>query len=972
VRALAFSLIVSASFLSARAAPAEAPELKYFVEVRVQDLEDAGTLAAAGFDVAGIDRKTQLVGIVATPDELTYLRSFGWPVTIRSSNADSHAVDALSDYTDPQEMAAFMDSVVAAYPSLARKIALMAPLFEGQTQYALEITKDVTQPNDRPAFILDAQHHAREVMTPEIARDMIDWLTSRYATDPQVQRWVDNVNIYVVGSVNPDGAMYVFTADTLWRKNRHPSCPVDPNRNYPALWGSCNGSSSSCTAETTRGASGGSEPEVQGLMQLTASVHPFFTLSYHSYGEYLLYPYGCNDPDEKPAFDEVAQNLNAILPNDNGVTGLYATGATWSTIYLADGTSIDTQYNKYGAYAYCIEVTSSQFQPDYATWRDITVQRQRVAWQYFLDQTLDGAQIRGTVTDIVTGLPIQANVGLQEVTFTHGETPRTADANGRYRLLVHTNGTYHPVISASGYCTAIPAVAVGTVPAVVDVQLGKPGIPTFVAASAAGDNAIDLSWHAAANAESYRIYRSLTSFGPYTLVGTVPAPQLAYHDAPVSGGIPYYYVIRAVQGCESGSSVQVTATTTGACSVGPSFAGLASVANAATSTCGLTLSWPQAAARCGGALTYQVYRSTSASFTPSPATLVASGLSGTSFTDHDTLANGTTYNYIVRAADAVSGVDDGNSVARAAAPTGPDAPGTWLDDAGDAQMAKLTGTLPWSIKPTGGNAGPKVYATGTYSNNVCAALTTPAITLQSGAVLTFAAKYDLETGFDAGIVELAQGPTYTTWTKIPFAYPDPLPNSGNACGFPISGTATVFSRTNAAPTYPVANYSSSLSAYAGKSIKLRWRLSSDGGVVGAGFWVDDISVTNAFAPSVCSAGPAPAPKEPTALLASRASGSSVDATYAPACGALDDVAYWGVGPIAGSVAWTGASCGLGTTGHAVFDPGDPAPGTFLYFVIVGQRGGVEGSYGTSSASERPEAIGIGACDAPQTLGGSCP
>src|SRR5262249_31140839 len=151
------------------------------------------------------------------------------------------------------------------------------------------------------------------------------------------------------------------------------------------------------------------------------------------------------------------------------------------------------------------------------------------------------------------------------------------------------------------------------------------------------------------------------------------------------------------------------------------------------------------------------------------------------------LASGTTYSYIVRATDAVSGTDDGNVIIKAAAPTGPDVPGTFLDDAGDAQTAKLSGTPPWSVKPTGGKTGPKVYATGAYSNNLCTSLTTPAITLQSGSVLSFAGKYDLETSYDAGIVEITQGPSYTTWTKIPVGYPDSLPNTGNACGFPTSG-----------------------------------------------------------------------------------------------------------------------------------------------------------------------------------------
>ena len=265
---------------------AEAPVFKYFVEVSVPSLDAARDLAVEGFDVAGINRNTMNVGVVVTPEELKRLEALGWPVTIRSTNAEDRAVDALADYTDPQELSTFMDQVVAAHPDLAKKSILQSTLFEGQTQYVLHITKDVALANERPSFVFDAQHHAREVMTPEIARDFIDYLTSRYATDPEVRRWVDNINIYIVGSVNPDGAMYVFTTDTSWRRNRHPSCAVDNNRNYPTSWGACNGSSASCGSDTFRGTSAGSEPETQGLMQLTSDVRPFFALSYHSYGEY--------------------------------------------------------------------------------------------------------------------------------------------------------------------------------------------------------------------------------------------------------------------------------------------------------------------------------------------------------------------------------------------------------------------------------------------------------------------------------------------------------------------------------------------------------------------------------------------------------------------------------------------------------------------------------------------------------------
>jgi hypothetical protein len=108
------------------------------------------------------------------------------------------------------------------------------------------------------------------------------------------------------------------------------------------------------------------------------------------------------------------------------------------------------------------------------------------------------------------------------------------------------------------------------------------------------------------------------------------------------------------------------------------------------------------------------------------------------------------------------------------------------------------------------------------------------------------------------------------------------------------------------------------------------------------------------------------------MKASRSSGTAVDVTYAPGCGALDSAVYWGTGPIAGAPAWTNAACALGNSGHTIFDPGDAAPGTLLYFVVVGYNGANEGSYGAATGGERPEAIGVGACDRPQILTGTCP
>ena len=255
------------------------------------------------------------------------------------------------------------------------------------------------------------------------------------------------------------------------------------------------------------------------------------------------------------------------------------------------------------------------------------------------------------------------------------------------------------------------------------------------------------------------------------------------------------------------------------------------------------------------------------------------------------------------------------------------------------------------------------------------ALTSPELTVQSGATLSFASKYDLETGYDLGIVEVAPGPAYSAWTKLAINYPaDSLTFTGNACGLPTSGTGTVFSRTFTFPNYPAFLYTGSLSAYAGQSVKLRWRLSSDPGVVGQGWWVDDVAVTNAVVPGTCSTGNAPNPKEASAdghMTASRASGSAIQVAYTPGCGTTDSAVYWGTATAPGPPVWSGVACAAGNTGLATFDPGAIGPDTLLYFVVVGQNATGEGSYGAATAGERPESVGLGACDRPQDLSGAC-
>jgi hypothetical protein len=87
-----------------------------------------------------------------------------------------------------------------------------------------------------------------------------------------------------------------------------------------------------------------------------------------------------------------------------------------------------------------------------------------------------------------------------------------------------------------------------------------PAAPTGVAASASSQTAVNVSWNASTGATSYAIYRSTTSGGGYSQVGTSTSTSFA--DTGLTCNTTYYYVVTASNGsCSSGNSAQASATT---------------------------------------------------------------------------------------------------------------------------------------------------------------------------------------------------------------------------------------------------------------------------------------------------------------------------------------------------------------------------------------------------------------------------
>src|SRR5690606_16847597 len=169
-----------------------------------------------------------------------------------------------------------------------------------------------------------------------------------------------------------------------------------------------------------------SEPETQAVMKLVKEKNVAISISYHSYSELVIAPYGCRGQytPENFILESVGRDFAQKLEKDNG-RGHYDYGTGWELLYPVDGEDIGWMYNQYNTLAYVVEVnsTSQGFQPDYDKWREVSVEKQRPGWQFLLQQLLVGPQIRGRMIDASTNRLVDGSVKLLGMNYTN-ESPR--------------------------------------------------------------------------------------------------------------------------------------------------------------------------------------------------------------------------------------------------------------------------------------------------------------------------------------------------------------------------------------------------------------------------------------------------------------------------------------------------------------------------------------------------------------------
>ena len=299
-------------------------------------------------------------------------------------------------------------------------------------------------PHHHPAAPGDGMHHAREIMTSEVVMDVaeysLDLLEKQTGITPLLSQW----NVWIVPMLNVDGNNIVWTSNNMWRKNAATTNGrvhgVDINRNYSFSWNKCGGSSGSLGNDTYRGVSAASEPETQALQNLAKSIRPTGSLSYHSYSELVLYPYGCDGvlTGENTMISSIAQSLSKLLPTDSSSTKFYTPGAPWQILYSVDGDSMGFMYGELGALAFTFEINQS-FQPSFDL-KAATVAKHRTAWTFFMNR-MNQNLLTLKIVDGRTSLPTTAQIGISNIQMVQGEKPYQTNSGGVF-FKVLDPGTY--------------------------------------------------------------------------------------------------------------------------------------------------------------------------------------------------------------------------------------------------------------------------------------------------------------------------------------------------------------------------------------------------------------------------------------------------------------------------------------------------------------------------------------------------
>jgi len=406
----------------------------YIVQVNIKNLSDLNYLEQQGYSVDSFDGKYARVYIPETA--LEKLQSEGFELQVIGTDPLPYLEKTPSGYHNYAELTQFLQDLTSTYPNLTRLISLGQSV-QGRELWAIHISDNPNIEEDEPEFKYISTIHGDEPVGTELCLFFAEYLLQNYSTNTRIKNVVDEVSIWIVPLMNPDGR------EMVTRRNAN---SVDLNRsfpNYPTDFDTFYYDGGNLSIETR-------EPEIQHIMRWSLEHNFSLSANFHTGALVVNYPYdndGGPSGVEAPTPDDALMKWiatqyavhNLSMYNSTQFPGGITNGAAW---YVITGGMQDWNYRFTG----CIEMTIELFNTKFpaGSWIPTIWNNNRESMLSYLECVLRG--VRGLVYDRKTGEPVWTKVLVQgnaQPVFSH---PRVGNY---HRLLLP--GTYNLAFTATGY-----------------------------------------------------------------------------------------------------------------------------------------------------------------------------------------------------------------------------------------------------------------------------------------------------------------------------------------------------------------------------------------------------------------------------------------------------------------------------------------------------------------------------------------
>ena len=258
---------------------------------------------------------------------------------------------SMGGYYTPDQVLNELDSMHLFYPNLISQKAAAGSFqtVEGRNVYYVKISNTPTLTTNKPKILYDALTHAREPMGMQQLMFFMWYLLENYNTNEEVKYLVDDLEMYFIPIINPDGYAYNYQTNPygggMWRKNRKDdgagNIGIDLNRNFGYMWGyDDQGSSPYPWDETYRGPTPFSENETQDIRDFCIDKKFKMAYNYHTYADQTMYPWCYITKLTPDSLTEVAFTDHMTAKNG------YVTGPPGAILYNTNGDIMDWEYGE--------------------------------------------------------------------------------------------------------------------------------------------------------------------------------------------------------------------------------------------------------------------------------------------------------------------------------------------------------------------------------------------------------------------------------------------------------------------------------------------------------------------------------------------------------------------------------------------------------------------------------------------------